>query len=327
VRVDPAPRPAPANKLTEAERARVLGLLTSQRFVDAAPMPVWATLLDEGAYLCSDVSTMYQVFNDNKLVKERRRLARHPKAVCPEFVATAPRQVYSWDITKLAGPVKGVYYDVYVMIDIYSRYIVGGHVHARECGQLAKKTMEQIFDVHDVPHVVHADRSTSVTSKTVSTLLSDLQVTRSHSRPRVSNANPYSESWFKTLKYAPTFPERFESFYHARDFMDTFVGWYNHEHRHSGIGLHTPADMFYDLAKDKDARRRIILAEARTRRRHRFATDTAPKIINLPETTAINPLKPNEQETKTTAAQHPLDSNPLTNSASDKGFRPALYTE
>ena len=291
----------PVNKLTAAECARVVEVLNSTRFVDAAPMQVWATLLDEGTYLCS-ISTMYRILTANKQVKERRRLARHRKAVCPELVATAPRQVYSWDITKLAGPAKGIYYDAYVMIDIYSRYIVGVHVHARECGLLAKEMMEQIFGTYGIPHVVHADRGTSMTSNTVAGLLSDLGVTRSHSRPKVSNDNPYSESWFKTLKYAPTFPERFESLHHARDFINEFVGWYNHEHRHSGIGLHTPADVFYGLAKEKDTQRRDVLAEARTRHRHRFSRDDAPKIIDLPQTAAINPPKPPEPEDQTTAA-------------------------
>ncbi len=188
------------------------------------------------------------------------------------------------------------------MIDIYSRYIVGVHVHARECGLLAKEMMEQIFGTYGIPHVVHADRGTSMTSNTVAGLLSDLGVTRSHSRPKVSNDNPYSESWFKTLKYAPTFPERFESLHHARDFINEFVGWYNHEHRHSGIGLHTPADVFYGLAKEKDTQRRDVLAEARTRHRHRFSRDDAPKIIDLPQTAAINPPKPPEPEDQTTAA-------------------------
>jgi transposase InsO family protein len=290
----------PVNKLTAAECARVVEVLNSARFVDAAPIQVWATLLDEDTYLCS-VSTMYRILNANKLVKERRRLARHRKAVCPELVATAPRQVYSWDITKLRGPAKGVSYDAYVMIDIYSRYIVGVHVHARECGVLAKEMMEQIFGTYGIPHVVHADRGTSMTSNTVAVLLSDLGITRSHSRPKVSNDNPFSESWFKTLKYAPVFPDNFESIHHARDFMDEFVDWYNHQHRHSGIGLHTPADVFYGLAEEKDTRRRAVLAEARARHRHRFSHDGAPKIIDLPDTAAINPPKPTE-ENRTTAA-------------------------
>jgi transposase InsO family protein len=190
----PSARPPadPVNKLTDAERRRVLDVLTSDRYVDLAPLQIYAQLLDEGIYLCS-VSTMYRVLAENTLVAERRRQARHPAKVCPELVATAPRQVYSWDITKLAGPVKGTYFDAYVMIDIYSRYLVGVHVHAHESGVLAKELMEQIFAVHGVPQVVHADRGTSMTSKTVAALLADLEVTRSHSRPRVSNDNPFSD--------------------------------------------------------------------------------------------------------------------------------------
>jgi len=168
---------------------------------------------------------MYRVLGANAQVKDRRRLARHPTRACPELVATAPGQVYSWDITKLAGPVKGCYYDAYVMIDIYSRYIVGAHVHAHETGQLAEEMMRQIFHTHGVPTVVHADRGTSMTSKTVAALLDDLNVTRSHSRPKVSNDNPYSEAWFKTLKYAPTFPERVGCIADARTFLDPFVEW------------------------------------------------------------------------------------------------------
>lgn len=186
------PTHPPANKLTPIERRRILDTLNSDRFVDQAPLEVYAQLLDEGVYLCS-VSTMYRVLRENAQVSERRRLARHPARTCPELVATAPRQVYSWDITKLAGPDKGRYYDAYVMIDIYSRYIVGVHVHAHESGVLARELMEQIFAVHGIPQVVHADRGTSMTSKSVASLLSDLEVTRSHSRPRVSNDNPYSD--------------------------------------------------------------------------------------------------------------------------------------
>jgi putative transposase len=299
-----APTPAgdPVNKLSVLERRRVLEVLTSDRFVDLAPLQIYAQLLDEGVYLCS-VSTMYRVLGENTMVAERRRLARHPAKVCPELVATAPRQVYSWDITKLAGPVKGTYFDAYVMIDIYSRYIVGAQVHAHESGVLAKELMEQIFTVHGVPHVVHADRGTSMTSKTVAALLADLEVTRSHSRPRVSNDNPYSESLFKTLKYGAEFPERFGSLCDARQFMDVFTNWYNHDHRHTGIGLHTPADVHYGLATDKAADRRTVLADARTRHPHRFGTTTAPKILDLPHTAWINrPAQDATQETDTTAA-------------------------
>ena len=204
------------------------------------------------------------------------------------LVATKPRQVYSWDITKLAGPVKGTYFDAYVMIDIFSRYVVGVHVHTHESGVLAKELMEQIFAVHGVPQVVHADRGTSMTSKTVAALLADLDVTRSHSRPRVSNDNPYSESLFKTLKYGPEFPERFGSLNQARHFMDTFTHWYNHEHRHTGIGLHTPADVHFGLAAGKAADRRDVLTAARAQHPHRFTTSTPPKILDLPDTVWIN---------------------------------------
>ena len=189
--VDPAPRSAvvPANKLTLDERTRVLEVLDSEEFVDQPPLQVYATLLARGEHLCS-VSTMYRILAEAGQVKERRRLARHPARAVPELVTTGPGQVYSWDITKLAGPCRGVYYDAYVMIDIYSRYIVGAHVHAREEGVLAEEMMAEVFGVHGIPLIVHADRGTSMTSKTVATLLSDLGVTRSHSRPRVSNDNP-----------------------------------------------------------------------------------------------------------------------------------------
>ena len=301
--VPPGPLLDPVNKLTVLERLRILEVLTSARFVDLAPLQVYAQLLDEGVYLCS-VSTMYRVLADNRQVRERRRLARHPARVCPELVATAPRQVYSWDITKLAGPVKGTYYDAYVMIDIYSRYIVGVHVHAHESGVLAKELMEQIFSVHGVPQVVHADRGTSMTSKTVAALLADLDVTRSHSRPRVSNDNPYSEALFKTLKYGSEFPERFGSLTDARTFMDEFAHWYNHEHRHTGIGLHTPADVHFGLAAARTASRRTVLAQARARHPHRFGgITTAPKILDLPDTVWINrPADDTDQHTDTEAA-------------------------
>jgi putative transposase len=189
----PAPTRArvPVNKLTDAERAEILAVVNCPRFVDLPPIQIYAHLLDEGVYLGS-ISTIYRVLTENLQVKERRRLARHPARAIPELVATAPGQVYSWDITKLAGPVKGTYFDAYVMIDIYSRYIVGAHVHAHESAVLAAEMMREIFAIHGIPRVVHADRGTSMTSKTVAALLSDLEVTKSHSRPRVSNDNPYS---------------------------------------------------------------------------------------------------------------------------------------
>jgi putative transposase len=168
---------------------------------------------------------------------------------------------------------------------------------------LAKELMEQVFAVHGVPQVVHADRGTSMTSKTVAVLLADLEVTRSHSRPRVSNDNPFSDSLFKTLKYGPAFPERFGSLSEARQFMDDFAHWYNHEHRHTGIGLHTPADVHYGLATDKAADRRTVMTGARGRHPYRFGTIHAPKSLDLPDTAWINrSAQDTNQETATTAA-------------------------
>lgn len=291
----------PANKLDDAEQAAVLAALNSDRFVDDAPTQVYATLLSEGCYLCS-ISTMYRILNENKQVKERRRLAKHPPNSIPELVATAPRQVYTWDITTLAGPQRGVYYDAYVMIDIYSRYIVGVHVQTTESGPLAVEMMQEVFSVHGVPHVVHADRGTSMTSKTVAELLADLNVTKSHSRPHVSNDNPYSESWFKTMKYGPRFPTRFGSIQQARAFMGAFVDWYNHEHHHSGIGLHTPADVHYGHAPTVAAERSTTLAAARRAHPERFSTHTDPKILHTPDAAWINKPEQDQQPTKTTAA-------------------------
>ena len=263
-------------------------MLDQPRFVDLPPIQIYATLLDEGTYLCS-ISTMYRILAEHDQLVERRRIARHPARTAPELVATGPGQVYSWDITKLAGPTKGVYYDAYVMIDIYSRYIVGARVHPHESGPLAEAMMRQVFDLHGTPRVVHADRGTSMTSKTVAQLLADLDVTRSHSRPKVSNDNPYSEAWFKTLKYAPTFPDRFGCLADAQQYMNSFVDGYNHHHRHTGIGLHTPADVHYGLAHTVSADRRKTLAQARAQHPERFTTHHNPKIINLPEAAWINP--------------------------------------
>ena len=284
----PAPSKAPVNKLSLAERTRVLEVLDSEEFVDQPPLQVYATLLERGEYLCS-VSTMYRILAEAGQVAERRRLARHPAHTVPELVATGPGQVYSWDITKLPGPAKGVYFDAYVMIDIYSRYIVGAHVHNRETGVLAEELMREIFGIHGIPTVVHADRGTSMTSKSVTTLLDDLGVTRSHSRPSVSNDNPYSESLFKTMKYAPVFPERFGSVGEAREFMDRFVSAYNHEHHHTGIGLHTPADVHYGHTTAVNGQRSAALAAARETHPERFGTGHDPKILALPTDAWINP--------------------------------------
>lgn len=295
-------RVEPVNKLDDAEREAVLAVLNSDRFVDATPTQVYAALLAEDCYLCS-ISTMYRILGENHQVKERRRLATHRSAAIPELVATGPRQVYTWDITKLAGPQRGVYYDAYVMIDIYSRYIVGVHVQTRESGALAVEMMREVFATHAIPQVVHADRGTSMTSKSVTELLADLSVTRSHSRPQVSNDNPFSESWFKTMKYAPVFPARFGSIQHAREFLATFVDWYNHDHHHSGIGPHTPADVHYGHAPTVSEQRSDTLAAARRAHPERFGcSDPAPKILEMPDVAWINKPEQEHEPTKPTAA-------------------------
>jgi transposase InsO family protein len=284
-------RPAPANRLDAGERARILAVLNSDRFVDATPVEVFATLLDEGVYLAS-VATLYRVLRENRQVVERRRQARHPARQRPELTATAPGQVFTWDITKLPGPARGVYYDAYVMIDIYSRYIVGWKVAATESAELAHGFITDVFTTHGVPQIVHADRGTSMTSKKVADLLADLHVTRSHSRPHVSNDNPYSEAAFKTVKYHPTFPQQFGSIQHARAFCETFFTWYNHEHHHSGIGLHTPATVHYGLAASTIVSRQRVLDAAWAAHPERFNRRPEPKTLRLPDTAWINKPEP-----------------------------------
>lgn len=280
------PRPAPANKLTEAERAHVLQVLNSDRFADRSVAQAWATLLDEGTYLCSQ-STMHRILREHGLAGERRRQATHPARARPELVATGPGQIWSWDITKLKGPDRGVYYDLYVVLDIYSRFVVGWTIAAREDADIAKDLLEQAMGVHGVPDAVHADRGTSMTSKPVAQLLVDLGVARSHSRPHVSNDNPYSEAQFKTMKYAPVFPDRFGSLAGARAFGEEFFSYYNHEHRHSGIGLHTPASVHYGTVGQVRAQRQATLDAAYAAHPERFG-HRQPQAPSLPQAAWIN---------------------------------------
>ena len=229
-------RPAAPNALSAAERGELLAVLDSPRFADKAPRQVWALLIDEGVYLAS-ISTMYRLLGEAGQVRERRAQAAHPARAKPELIATGPDQVWSWDITKLAGPQRGVYYHLYVMIDIFSRCAVHFEVHATELGELAKDFMTEAVRLNGgtAPLAIHADRGTSMTSKTVSALLSDLAILKSHSRPKVSNDNPYSEAQFKTLKYCPAFPGTFGSLQDARAFCGVFFTYYNHEHRSIGV--------------------------------------------------------------------------------------------
>jgi len=281
------PRPVPPNALSTAERERVLAVLTQPRFADKAVAQTWATLLDEGTYLCS-MSTMHRILRANTMAGERRRQATHPPRKKPELLATKPGQVWSWDITKLRTPVRGVYYDLYVVIDIYSRYVVAWTVAAREDSEIAKTMLEEAMGVHGIPEAVHADRGTSMTSKPVAQLLLDLGVERSHSRPHVSNDNPYSEAAFKTLKYAPVFPDNFGSLPDARAFCETFFAYYNHEHRHSGIGLHTPASVHHGTATQVRQQRQATLDAAYASNPERF-TRQRPEAPKLPTAAWINP--------------------------------------
>ena len=287
------PRPAPTNGLSEAERQHVLGLLRSPEFCDLAPAQVWARLLDDGIYLCS-ISTMYRLLRAAGETRERRRQRTHPARTKPELIATRPNQVWSWDITKLQGPTRGVYYELLVIIDIYSRYVIAWTVAAAESGQLAEAFIADALARHHIRRdelTIHADRGTSMTSKPVAQLLVDLGVARTHSRPHVSNDNPYSEANFKTLKYCPAFPGRFGSIHDARAFCEPFFDHYNHVHRHTGIGLHTPASVHYGTATEIRAQRTATLNAAYTanptRFRHRPPTPPA-----LPTAAWINQPSP-----------------------------------
>ncbi len=271
-------RPSPPNAMSETERGEVLALLRSPGYCDLAVAQVWARELDAGRYLCS-ISSMYRVLRAVGEVRERRSQATHPARVKPELVATQPNQVWSWDITKLKGPDRGVYYDLYVILDIFSRYVVGWLVAPSESGELARDLIADCINRHGVARdqlTVHADRGTSMTSKPVSALLVDLGVIRSHSRPHVSNDNPYSESAFKTLKYCPAFPDRFGSIADARAFVEIFMAYYNHEHRHSGIALHTPASVHYGTATGIRAQRARTLDAAYAAHPDRFTRRPTP---------------------------------------------------
>jgi putative transposase len=299
----PPPRPARPRKrqpraLSPAERQAVMDTLHEPRFVDQAPASVYATLLDEGAYLAS-ISTMYRLLGDHGEVRERRRQATHPPHVKPELVATAPNRCWSWDITKLLGPVKWTYYYLYVIIDIYSRYVPGWLLAPREDAKLAEKLLADTITKQNIGHgqlTVHADRGSSMASKPVAFLLADLGVTKSHSRPHTSNDNPFSEAQFKTLKYRPDFPDRFGSIADARAFCRPFFTWYNAVHRHSGIGLMTPSDVHYGRAPEVIRARQHVLDGAWQANPERFVRKH-PEPPQLPEAAWIN--RPDEHKETT----------------------------
>ncbi len=276
--------------LAVTERAAVLEVLHSERFVDAAPAEVYATLLDEGRYLASE-RTMYRLLAQAEESGERRKHRRHPVYQKPELLATDPNQVWSWDITKLLGPQKWTYFYLYVILDIFSRCVVGWMVAHQELAALAERLIADTAAKQQIPPgqlTLHADRGSSMTSKPVAFLLADLGITKTHSRPSVSNDNPYSESQFKTLKYRPGFPERFASCEEARRFCQEFFPWYNQQHRHAGIGLLTPEMMHTGQAATVSAARQQVLNVAYAAHPERFTT-RPPVAPHVPTAAWINP--------------------------------------
>ncbi len=303
----PQPRPQAPLALSEIERQALLDVLYSERFADCAPASVYATLLDEGRYLGS-VRTMYRLLAALGQSRERRNQIVHPAAAPPELLAVRPNEVWSWDITKLKGPVKWSCYHLYVILDIFSRYVVGWMIAARESARLAQQLIADTIAKHDIAPgtlTLHADRGASMRSKPVAALLIDLDVAKTHSRPHVSDDNPYSEAQFKTLKYRPDFPERFGSIEDARAHCQDFFRWYNGTHRHSGIGFMTPETVHYGRAQALLQHRADTLNVAFLANPKRFK-GKVPQPPRLPTAVWINPPK---QETTTTTNPDPSTLN------------------
>ncbi len=295
----PRPRRGSPLALTDEERSAVLAQLHAERFVDASPAAVYATLLDEGTYLASE-RTMYRVLAANAEVRERRAQRRHPAYAAPELLASAPNELWSWDITKLKGPAKWNWFYLYVILDVFSRYVPGWMVATRESAALAERLIADTVAKQGIAPdqlTIHADRGSSMASKPVALLLADLGIVKSHSRPHTSNDNPYSEAHFKTLKYRPGFPDRFGSIEDARAFCQRFFAWYNTEHRHSGIGLMTPAIVHAGLAPEVQAARAITLSQAYAAHPERFVR-RAPRPPDLPTAVWINPPPKHEVPTQ-----------------------------
>lgn len=292
----PVERPRPPLALSPDEQRQVLAILHSERFVDCSPYQVYAALLDEGTYVCS-IRTFYRLLARHGEVRERRNQLRRPRYTKPELLATGPNQVWSWDITKLKGPAKWTYYYLYVILDIYSRCVVGWMVAHRESTALAKRLIETTCRQQNIRPdqlTLHADRGSSMSSKGVEQLLADLGVTKTHSRPHVSNDNPYSEAQFKTLKYRPEFPDRFGAIEDARCFCRAFFDWYNHDHYHSGIALLTPASVHTGQADSIVAQRSQVLHDAFERNPVRFKK-RKPIHPLVPQAAWINPPSPNTE--------------------------------
>ena len=295
-----SPRPPAPLAFNDAERQAVMAVLCSERFADCAPPTIYATLLDEGVYVGS-VRTMYRRLADNSQVRERRDQLRHPAYAKPELLAVKPNAVWSWDITKLKGPAKWTCFHLYVILDIFSRYVTGWMIALKESAELAEQLIADTVAKQDIEPgtlTLHADRGASMRSKPVAALLIDLEVAKSHSRPHVSDDNPYSEAQFKTLKYRPDFPERFGSIEDARSHCRAFFTWYNTQHRHSGIGYMTPEAVHYDHAHALYQQRAATLDAAFLANPKRFK-GIAPHPPRLPVAAWINPPKKEPDDKKT----------------------------
>jgi putative transposase len=289
----PRPRPKPARALTAPQQQAVLDLLHAPRFADQAPAEIYASLLDQGLYHCS-IRTMYRILGQHGEIRERRAQLRHPAYQKPELLAECPNQVWSWDITKLMGPAKWNYFYLYVILDIFSRRVVGWCIADVESAALFKPLLQDAITKNLVTPgqlTLHADRGGPMKAKATAFLLADLGVTRSHNRPHTSNDNPFSESHFKTLKYQPRFPRSFGCIEDAKAFCRQFFDWYNQDHHHAGIGLMTPDQVHYGQADAVHAARQQTLDRACRDNPERFVNQP-PKPPAKPTAAWINPPRP-----------------------------------
>lgn len=287
-----------ARRLRDDEKAAVLACLHEERFQDCSPAQVYASLLDDGRYHCS-IRTMYRLLEANGATRERRDQLSHPPYRKPELLATGPNQLWSWDITKLRGPVKYSFYYLYVILDVFSRYVVGWMLAYRETAGLAKQLIETACSQQQISRdqlTLHADRGSSMTAKSLALMLADLGVVKTHSRPHVSDDNPFSEAQFKTMKYRPQYPDRFGSIQDARAFCQAFFPWYNREHHHSGLNLLTPATVHYGQADQLISKRQVVLDLAYQAHPERFVRHP-PKHPSLPVAVWINPPASNKENT------------------------------
>ena len=284
------PRPTPARALSVEERGEVLAVLNSEAYQDQAPREVYAALLDSGIYL-SSWRTMYRILAEDGKVQERRNQLRRPNYTRPELLATAPNQLWTWDITKLRGPVRGRYYYLYVIIDVFSRYVVGWMLAEQESASLAQELIAQSCASQGIQPdqlTIHADNGGAMTAQSVAQLMQDLRVNKSHSRPHVPDDNPFSEAQFKTLKYNAAFPGEFSALIDARQWLEAFFTWYNHEHHHTGIGLFTPAAVHTGQAVSVQQQREAVMQHAYAAHPERFVKG-APILPPLPTAVWINP--------------------------------------